>query len=328
MDDMPPPSQPRSPDEPLHPSMTPVPESAPAPVQGRGWSGTPGSDLPPPPPAGPIPGASGQIPLRPMGAGEILDVAIRVYKANWKSLMGLVAIIVVPFTLLQNLVIHFTTHEVVIGGKNYFVTQADYNTFKVLTWVFFGLNILLVVPFLRGACARLVGGVYLGQRTRAGDSLRFTARRFWPLVGSLLLSSLIIGIGFVLLVIPGIIFFIRYAFVTQAIVVEDQSGTGSLTRSWNLAKGNSWRILGTLLLALILAGIVSAVLLLPLIGIFLSGGGGSSAWILRTVFNSLVSIVTTPFTITVAVLLYFDCRIRNEAFDVSVMAREVGQTPS
>ncbi|MEA2550714.1 MAG: hypothetical protein QOE25_483 [Actinomycetota bacterium] len=263
-----------------------------------------------------------------MGAGEILDVAIRVYKANWKSLMGLVAIIVVPFTLLQNLVIHFTTHEIVIGGHNYFVSQTELTRFRVLTWVFVGLNFLVVVPFLRGAVARLVGGLYLGQRATAGESLRFAARKFLPLLGSLLLSSLIVGVGTLLLIIPGVIFYIRYAFVTQAIVVEDQTGTGSLTRSWELAKGNFWRIFGSLLLAIILAGIVSAVVLLPLVGIFLSGGGGSSAWILRTAFSSLASIVTTPFTIIVGVLLYFDCRIRNEAFDLSVMAREVGQTPS
>jgi hypothetical protein len=263
-----------------------------------------------------------------MGAGEILDVAIRVYKANWKSLMGLVAIIVVPFTLLQNLVLHFTTHQFVIGGKNYFASETELTRFQVLTWTFVALNLLVVVPFLRGAVARLVGGVYLGHQTTAVESLRFAARKLLPLAGSLLLSSLIVGVGTLLLIIPGVIFYIRYAFVTQAIVVEDQTGTGSLTRSWELAKGNFWRIFGSLLLAIILAGIVSAVVLLPLVGIFLSGGGGSSAWILRTAFSSLASIVTTPFTIIVGVLLYFDCRIRNEAFDLSVMAREVGQTPS
>jgi hypothetical protein len=44
------------------------------------------------------------------------------------------------------------------------------------------------------------------------------------------------------------------------------------------------------------------------------------------VLTALASVIVTPFTIGVIVLLYFDARIRKEGFDLAVMAREVGAT--
>jgi hypothetical protein len=262
-----------------------------------------------------------------MGVGEILDVAIRVYKSNWKTLMAIVAVIVVPFTLLQNLAVHSVAHSFVLNGQS-FVPRANYTDYQVVLFVFLGLNYLLIVPFLRGAVARAVGEIYLGERPSAKASLWFAASKLGSLLLGLLLSTLIIALGLLALAIPGIIFFIRYTFVTPAIVVEGQSGGASLKRSWALAKGNGWRIFGTLFVASIITGIVSAILVVPASLVTLSGGGGSAGWVIRAAAASIASVIATPFAITVAVLLYFDSRIRNEAFDLSVMAREVGQNPS
>jgi hypothetical protein len=309
--------------------MVPVPETNAGLVPPVPGLGADGSLLPPPPaPGGMIPLASGPIPLRPMGVGEILDVAIRVYKANWKVLMSVVGLVVLPFTLFQAVVMHSVAQQELIGGRTYFATQADFNTFRTATYIFFALNLLVIGPFLRGAMARAVGGIYLGERPTAGASLRYALGKLWPLLVALVLSSLIIGIGFVLLVVPGVIFYVRYAFVTQVIVVEGGSGSASLTRSWRLSKGNGLRIFGALFVAAIITAILSAVILVPFLLIFLNNGGGAAGWVIRAVLTSAVSIVTTPFAITVAVLLYFDSRIRNEAFDLTVMSREVGQNPS
>src|SRR5688572_9232043 len=77
----PPPSSPEQP----RPSITPPQLSSPP--------------LPPPPPGRP----AGDRPfaLQPMGVGEILDAAIKLYRSQWKSLMAIVAIALVPLTFLQ-----------------------------------------------------------------------------------------------------------------------------------------------------------------------------------------------------------------------------------
>jgi hypothetical protein len=331
MDDTPT-SGPQQPSEPpgvppSGPSMMPVPEAGPTPLTPQAPPPADAfSQMPPPPPMGGIPSRSGPIPLKPMGVGEILDVAIRVYKANWKPLMTMVAVVIVPFTLLQNFVTNGIGHPFVADGR-LLVPESNYDAYRVAIIIFAVLSFLVIVPFLRGAVARAVGGIYLGEQPSARGCLEFARARLGALLVGVLLSSLLMVAGFFALVIPGLILFVRYTFVTPSIVVEGVGGSASLSRSWELSKGNGWRIFGTLIVSTIIAAIIAAIISIPLQLLALTSGG-SIGWVIRAAAASVVSIITTPFLVTVAVLLYFDSRIRNEAFDLSVMAREVGQTPS
>ena len=54
---------------------------------------------------------------------------------------------------------------------------------------------------------------------------------------------------------------------------------------------------------------------------------GPAGWPLYAIGISLAAIITTPFTTLITVLLYFDLRIRKEAFDLEVMAHEMSARP-
>ena len=91
-----------------------------------------------------------------------------------------------------------------------------------------------------------------------------------PLI-NFILGSLIRGvitfIGFVLLIIPGIIFSIRLQFVTYLIVDKNMPAIDAVYASWNMTKGNTWNLLffGILLCLVNLLGV-----LLILIGLFIT----------------------------------------------------------
>ncbi|MDX1621838.1 MAG: hypothetical protein R3320_12650, partial [Nitriliruptorales bacterium] len=127
----------------------------------------------------------------------------------------------------------------------------------------------------------------------------------------------------------GVLFAIRCYFAATTIVLEDRETIGSLTRSWRLTAGHFWKVAGTLLLAGLLAGIVNTIIATPFAIPFffdvLSGGDGSGLVTLfvQTLGNTVAAVVTQPFTSLVGVLLYFDLRIRDEGFDLEVMAREL-----
>ena len=57
-----------------------------------------GFSAPPPPPPPPSAGGGGTLPAR--GLGDILSAAFDVYKANAAKLIGIVAIVVVPLSLI------------------------------------------------------------------------------------------------------------------------------------------------------------------------------------------------------------------------------------
>jgi len=112
-----------------------------------------------------------------------------------------------------------------------------------------------------------------------------------------------VAIGFILLVIPGIIFLTMLSVAIPALVVENRRGTDAMGRSWNLVKGHFWHVLGTIVVAAIIAGVIGAIF----------GLLGGSNWFLQWIFGSIGSIITAPFSALIAILLYIDLRARTEA---------------
>jgi hypothetical protein len=137
-----------------------------------------------------------------------------------------------------------------------------------------------------------------------------------------LLSTLAALLGFVLLIIPLFLVFVRLSFVTQVVVIENVRGRKALGRSWRLAKGHFWKIFGTLILAGILSWVVASILQFPLL--LAAAPLGSAGWPLRALGGIFGGVITRPFAALVGVLLYFDMRVRKEGLDIALMARELG----
>ena len=295
------------------------------------------SGEPPPPPPGvappplpplhpdampaPIPSLGGPAPrLYPMRVGELLDTSIKLYRQNWKLFMGIVAYVFVPLQFLQS----FLTRNLLaspFASPDQFPTQSEADTGLIFTAIFGLVTFLFVLPFLTAAIARATSEVYLGSAPTVGDIYRFALSLTASVLWATFLVFLIVVLGFIAVIIPGIIFAIRYSFTPSIVAIEGKRGTRAMKRSWELAKGFFWKILGTLLLATVLTGIVGAVLQLPLSAIAAQIGPGG--WVLNAIGGSAASIITRPFSGIVIVLLYFDMRIRKEGFDLALMAQEI-----
>jgi hypothetical protein len=251
-----------------------------------------------------------------MGVGEILDAAIKLYRSQWKSLMAIVAIALVPITFLQV----FLTRSV--GSP--FSTEAvpsEVQGTLIASGVLALIQLLVVQPFLTAAVAKASADVYLGHTVLVGPTFRFAVSRIHSILWISILTGLAALLGFLLLIVPGIIVLVRYYFGSTVLVVEGKKGSKALGRSWRLVKGSFWKVLGTLLLAGILANVVESILSIPAAVAF--GAIGPAGWPLYAIGLSVAAILTTPFTTLIAVLLYFDLRIRKEAFDLEVMAQEM-----
>lgn len=297
------------------------------------WTSPP---LPPPP--APFASVRGDRPfgLQPMGVGEILDAAIKLYRSQWKRLMAIVAIALVPITFLQV----FLTREIGAPLTDPTTTPAELESTVLVSVILAAIQLLIVQPFLVAAVAKASADVYLGHTVVVGPTFRFAVSKIhsilWisilqvlavlvPMIVLVLLAVLVsdelaIVILF-LLVIPAIVVFFRFIFGSTVLVVEGRKGTRSLRRSWRLVKGSFWKVFGTFLLAAVLSSIVESILSIP--GAIAYAAIGSAGWPFYAIGLSLAAIVTTPFTTLITVLLYFDLRIRKEAFDLEIMAQEM-----
>jgi hypothetical protein len=258
------------------------------------------------------------LPLRQMGIGELIDAAVKLYRRDWLALMGIVAFVIVPVTFVE-----FWVTQAILGTGLAAPAVSDEVAiqFLVVTIVFLAVQFLIVQPFLVAAVARAAADAYLGERVSIGRTYRYALGKLPAILWVTILTSILTLIGFILLIIPGIIAFVRLSVTPPVVIVEDVRGTKAVGRSWRLTKGHFWRLLGALILSALIAAIGALIITIPTEFVaFTLGPGG---WPVSALGSVLASIVVTPFSMLIIVLLYFDLRIRKEGFDIEVMAQEL-----
>jgi hypothetical protein len=268
--------------------------------------------------------------LRQMGVGQLIDASIRLYLRHWKTFIAISALFMVPLAALSALSQAFLFKQV---GATPFSDPEAVPTFEDFAGAVGPLMVvvllsLVITPLLVGALAWAASKIYLGEMPGIGEIVNFAISRFGPLLLVSILSGLAIAGGFLLLIIPGIIFYLRLVFSPIALVVEDKRGRRALGRSWALSKGSLGKVFGVVLLIFLISAIVQAIIGFPFGAagaFFLSQGGVGSGSFLGFVGDALAGTLVTPFSTIAVVLLYFDLRIRKEAFDLTLMAQEIGQ---
>jgi len=86
-------------------------------------------------------------------------------------------------------------------------------------------------------------------------------QNYWNAVAASLLVAIIVGIGFILLIVPGIIFACKLAFVPYLVVDRKLSVMKAIDTSWNMTNGQSWRVFLIYLLGIpiVIAGLICLV---------------------------------------------------------------------
>ena len=149
-------------------------------------------------------------------------------------------------------------------------------------------------------------------------------RRFWAILGLGLLRFLLIVVGLFFFMAPGIFLYIRLLVAPVALVVEGAGPASALERSWRLTSGQWWRTCGVQVLKVVM--FLAAYVLIETPVFLLSLVAGPVGWLLLAIGGSLVQVLAVPFLVVVTVVVYFDLRIRKEAFDLAVTAQRV-QSP-
>lgn len=151
-----------------------------------------------------------------------------------------------------------------------------------------------------------------GKPARPGEAIIKGFTRLLPIIGIAICTMLAVTAGFVLLIIPGIIFALMFYVSVPACVVERLGPIQSMKRSAALTKGHRWKVLGILLVVGLLSAIGAAVVA-AVLGVV---GGATVALIGRFLWQAIMG----AFGAVVAAVIYHDLRAAREGIDVDRMA--------
>ena len=173
------------------------------------------------------------------------------------------------------------------------------------------------------ATAALIYGtmqVLRNQAVSLNDCLSRGFALVFPVIGLIILVSLIIGVGFLLLIVPGLIAATMLWVAIPAAVIERPGVIESMKRSVELTKGNRWRVFGLLVIVFIIQ-LVVGLILGAIFGFGMAAGGAvGGAAVVFVIFQWLIQAF---FAVLYAVLIavsYQQLRIAKEGGSLDQIA--------
>jgi len=159
-----------------------------------------------------------------------------------------------------------------------------------------------------------------GQKASIGDCIARGLSAIVPVIVGSILLALGVGVGMLLLIIPGIILALMWWVYVPAIVVEGKGIIGAFGRSRELTRGRRWHLLGLLVIVVILSILVGVVVQL-VSGIILMSSTDGSGWTLFTILQYAFMSLVTAFNAVLVAVGYYYLRAEKEGIDVNAIAR-------
>lgn len=123
-------------------------------------------------------------------------------------------------------------------------------------------------PIYVGALLYALSNIKQGLTTKYPEAMSHGANRSFKLLATRLSTGLIIFLGLLALIVPGIILWLRFTLVDMVVVLEDINGSTARKRSTELTKRRRWKIFGAAtvtMLGMLIFGFISSYLIyLPL----------------------------------------------------------------
>lgn len=167
---------------------------------------------------------------------------------------------------------------------------------------------LVATTLFTGMVVELVADVQDGRRDHSPSQL---LRAVTPVLGTLVLVGIVVAIGvavgFILIVVPGLILLTLWSVAAPVVVLERTGVFDSLGRSRELVRGNGWQVFGVIFVLFFLILIVGS-------GVELAASSASSA--AGLVASVVIGVLIGPIYALAQSVMYFDLRAAQTASTV------------
>ncbi len=270
-------------------------------------------------------------PMQPLSLTDILDGMFTLYRNHFHLFFRIVVVYFVIAYTIDKISIYFVINSLpdAISGTLFFTM----------------LSSLLVSLFVVGGLSYASAQLFLGRNITVEAALQQSLRRYLPFLGCFVIYFLVaIGLSITCIGIPFAIYLIvRWGLYGLPVLFEETPTMASLRRSTELVKGTWWRVCGIMFAIFLIYYMIMSILSTSITFIFflVPGTGeipqdataletitfvfapsprdiGWTVYMIRTFFTIGIAALTMPIASIGSTLLYFDLRIRKEAYDIEM----------
>ena len=232
-----------------------------------------------------------------MLAWPTLKAAWRVYRSE-AALFVAIGAVVLPLALIVGGLHHLLENEAAVGA-GLGVSEDDS---LVATLMSLTLNVqqFILAFFVTPAVIQTVGDIRAGRKPGWRRAFAVAVSRLWPMILTTVMTTIIpLLLAVTVIGIPwAILWFVRWWFADQAVILEGKSGRSALVTSSNAVRGHWWRALAVMPVLLFVGAAVG-----PIVGIALLVLARAPID-LANAAGAVVFAVAHPFSVIGATLLY------------------------
>ncbi|MFT9848262.1 hypothetical protein [Aneurinibacillus sp. REN35] len=242
---------------------------------------------------------------RPLGVLQVIKTGLLVYRRHFLRFFALSITVGLPIYLL------FLLFAVPVDVSNPIVR------------IYAGLNTLVFA--LVGSTMIRIPLLYEMIQEKEGNHPSFTEslgalfRYGWPVFFTAVLTCLFIVFGLILLIVPGLVMLVWFAFYPQVLIKEKTGIVESLVRSKELVTGSAIKVFFFLIFCFVLEYATSLLLVDIALASF------STNILIALGVQCLLYVLLLPVEAAILTIAYYDCRLRKEAYQPAAFSK-MGRT--
>jgi hypothetical protein len=222
-----------------------------------------------------------------LDTARVFERIFEVYRDQFTLLIPAALILFLPVAVLNGLV---------LAGGGALAALGALAIGLVASFWYQGMVVEAVVDILDGRRDHTVGSLFSSVSPFIGT-----------LIGAGILATIIIVIGFILIIVPGLIALTFLAVVAPAVVIDRATATGALRRSRDLVRGNAWRVFGVIVVLFLITAVLNSIV--NAIG----GGVSDDSFVGFALADLVVRVLLTPLSAIAATVMYVELRrVKNE----------------
>lgn len=273
--------------------------------------------------------------LQAMSFSEILDGIFSLYRKHFALFFRIVFV----YFLLSFALNIFT---------QYFLNDGSLYGESMTLLITMSLGLYLIILLVNGVISYASAEVLLGRTITPSAAYKHTLSKYLPLLACFIIIYVACtGLALTCIGIPFSVFlFVRWSVSGLPILIEENSVMRALRRSGELVKNMWWRVFGITLAIILIYYMIVAILSNSIGIVFLLFTGTSETqdagtletimqtffpspaqigWIpylIRSLVTTAIQAITMPIGTIGITLLYFDLRVRKEAYDLEMQATQ------